>query len=466
MTATQNQNQTQTSSPANLIISISGVRGIVGESMTPVLAARFGSAFATLLGEGASVVVGRDTRPSGPMVASALVSGLVAGGARVTDLGIATTPATALATKSSGAAGGVVITASHNPAPWNGLKFLRPSGVAVTDATGKRLREIFESQAFRLVPVERLHPVAADGGAAERHAAAVLGLLDAPLIRGRRFRVALDSVNGAGSVEGPAFLEALGCEVVRLACVPDGRFPHTPEPTAENLTGLCGAVREHRAAVSFAQDPDADRLAVVDETGRYIGEECTLALAAEFLLRRRKGPVAANLSTSRMIDDIAARHGVAVHRSPVGEAHVADAIAANGCVLGGEGNGGVIEPRIVPVRDSLTGMGYVLQLMAETGKPLSALADELPRYHMIKTKFACAADRAGRIVEGMKARYAGKAGVRVDTRDGLRLDFDEGWVHVRPSNTEPIFRVIGEARTADAARDLCKRIEAEALSVG
>jgi phosphomannomutase len=468
---------------SDLIISISGVRGIVGGSLDPAVAVRFGQAFSTLLG-GGTVAVGRDTRPSGDMIRSAVVAGLLAGGTRVIDLGIATTPATALMTRRMNCDGGVVVTASHNPVEWNGLKFLRPAGAALSAETGARLRTLYESGPFRTVPavdipaikqdhrdicgwgyermmpLEDIFPLLPDRRAAGEHVRAVLELTDQKAVSARRFKVVLDSVNGAGSIEGPMLLSELGCVPIAIAGTPDGRFPHPPEPTEANLTGLCAAVRLHKADVGFAQDPDADRLAIVDETGRYIGEEYTLALAARYVLERRPGPLAANLSTSRMIDLIAAKHGVPVHRTPVGEAHVADAVEKSGCVLGGEGNGGVIDPRIVPVRDSLTGMAMVLQLMADTLRPLSVLVDELPRLHMVKTKFECAPDRAARILAALKTRHAGRP---MNDSDGLRIEFDEAWVHVRPSNTEPIFRVIGEAPTAAAARELCSRIEAEAL---
>jgi len=446
---------------SNLIISISGVRGIVGAGLTPEVAARFGCAFSTLLG-GGTVVVGRDTRPSGEMVRSALVSGLISGGTRVVDLGVATTPATALAVRNRKAEGGIVITASHNPAPYNGIKFLRPSGTALSAETGAKLRAIFESGGFRFVGVEGLHAVEAYDRAAQDHVDAVAALPECPPASSRAIHAVLDSVNGAGCVEGPMMLQRLGCRVTAVAGVPDGRFPHPPEPTAENLVGLCAAVTKHKADVGFAQDPDADRLAVVDETGRYIGEEYTLALCARYLLTRRKGDLAANLSTSRMIDDLAAAAGVKVHRTPVGEAHVADAIAAHNCVLGGEGNGGVIEPRIVPVRDSLTSMAYIVGLMRSTGKTLSALVDEMPRYHMIKTKFECPLDRAARIVDAIAGKYRDRP---VNRSDGIRIEFDDAWVHLRPSNTEPIFRVIGEAPTAERAIALCRRLEDEAKAV-
>jgi phosphomannomutase len=275
------------------------------------------------------------------------------------------------------------------------------------------------------------------------HVKRVLERVDVLGISTKRFKVVLDSVNGAGCVATATLLNKLGCQLVHLNGTPDGQFAHEPEPTAQNLTGLADEVRRQRAAVGFAQDPDADRVAIVDETGRYIGEEYSLALAAQLVLSKKPGGVtAANLSTSRMIDDIAAKFGGRVIRTPVGEANVVQAMLASGATIGGEGNGGVIDPRIVPGRDSLVGMAYVLQLMAATGKTVSQLVADLPRYEIVKTKFECRREDANRAVEAVKQAFASE---KVDTQDGVRIDWDRAWVHARPSNTEPIMRIIAEA---------------------
>jgi phosphomannomutase len=246
-------------------------------------------------------------------------------------------------------------------------------------------------------------------------------------------------------------LNKLGCQLIHINATPDGQFPHEPEPTAKNLTGLCDEVRRQRASVGFAQDPDADRLAIVDENGTYIGEEYSLALAAQWMMSRKPGGVAvANLSSSRMLDDIAARHGGRVLRTPVGEASVVDCMLKNNALIGGEGNGGVIDPRIVPGRDSLVGMAYILALMAATGKTISQLVADSPRYEIVKTKFECRREDANRAVEALKKEFASE---KVDTQDGIRIDWPTAWVHARPSNTEPIMRIIAEApdrATADA----------------
>jgi phosphomannomutase len=441
-----------------LMMSVSGVRGVVGETMTPTLATELGCAFGTLLG-GGTVVVGRDTRPSGPMVQNAVTAGLLAAGCDVVALEVASTPATALMVRERKAAGGVIITASHNPIIWNGIKFLTDEGLAPPPERARELFDLYERKAFKLADVEAIGTPVADDSAVVTHVNRVLGIVDRNRIAGVRLRVVLDSVNGAGGTEGRILLERLGCEVVHINAEPSGRFAHTPEPLAENVTGLCDVVQREKAACGFAQDPDADRLAIVDERGVFIGEEYTLALAARQAFITQPGPAAANLSTSRMIDDVAAEAGgpCKVHRSAVGEANVVAAMKANGCTIGGEGNGGVIDPRVVPVRDSLVAMGLVLELVATTGKSISQLVDEIPRYVMIKQKFECSKERIARVLDAVRERHAGD---RVNDRDGVRVDFDDGWVHVRGSNTEPIIRIIAEAPATDRAEALIADVRA------
>ncbi|MBU0637901.1 MAG: phosphoglucosamine mutase [Planctomycetes bacterium] len=440
-----------------LMVGVSGVRGIVGETLTPEVALQFAHAYGTLL-EGRRVVLARDSRPSGEMFAAAVVSGLLAAGCPVTDLGIAMTPTVGHAIRTEKYAGGVVITASHNPGQWNGLKFLDELGLAPDPDRARRIAEIRAEGHYRNVRAD--FPARnADAEAGERHAEAVLAAMEVDPSPLRGMRVVLDSVNGAGCQDTPGFLSELGCEVVHINGEPTGVFAHPPEPLAENLTQLCQAVRQAHAAVGFAQDPDADRLAIVDEEGEFIGEEYTLALSAESVLSRRAGPVAANLSTSRMIDDVAARHGVTVVRTPVGEAHVARAMLANDCVIGGEGNGGVIDLRISPVRDSLTGISQVLQLVAATGQTIGQLVASLPRYALIKQKLECPRERIDRAVEAVSAAFAGQ---RLNRSDGVRIDLADGWVHLRASNTEPIMRVMAEAGSDEAARALVGRVRAAA----
>lgn len=442
-----------------LMMSVSGVRGVIGESMTPILAAELGCAFGTHLG-GGKVVVGRDSRPSGPMIQRALVSGLLATGCEVVEIDVASTPAVALMVRRHKASGGVVITASHNPVIWNGIKFLTDEGLAPPPARANEIFGIYREKAFKLADVTALRPPVVDATADDKHVEAALGLIYVDQVREKQFRVVLDSINGAGGREGRMMLEKMGCEVVHVNAEPSGLFAHTPEPTADNLTGLCDVVRKNNAHVGFAQDPDADRLAIVDEKGTYIGEEYTLALAAKYMFKAHPGPIAANLSTSRMIDDLAAKagRGCRVVRSAVGEANVVAAMRANGCRFGGEGNGGIIDPRIGSVRDSLAAMAITLQLMAIKEMPLSGLVEEIPRYVMIKTKFECAPDRIARVLAATKQAYASE---KINDIDGVRVDFADGWVHVRGSNTEPIVRIIGEA----TSRERCEAMIADVRKI-
>jgi len=447
---------------SRLMVSVSGIRGEIGLTLTPEIAARFGSAFATTLGAGATVAVGRDSRPSGPMIRNAVISGLLACGVKAVDLGLVTTPGVALMTRELGAEGGVVITASHNPIQWNGIKFLRPNGLALSVGRAAELKRIWESGEFAYVAPAECGTESVNSDTHTTHVGRVLDVVDVTGIAARRFKVVLDSVNGAGCVGAAMLLSKLGCELVHINERPTGLFAHTPEPTAANLTDLCEKVKRHKAAVGFAQDPDADRLAVVDENGTYIGEEYTLGLCAAYVMGKKAGPAAANLSTSRMIDDVAARCGGTVFRTPVGEANVAACMLDNNCIIGGEGNGGIIDPRVVPVRDSMVGMALILAYMTETGKTLGELAAEIPRYEMIKTKFPCPADAAPRVAAATREHYADTEGAQFNDSDGLRIDLPAGWVHVRASNTEPIMRIIAEAADQPTARRLVDEVRAVA----
>jgi phosphomannomutase len=456
------------------MLSVSGARGIVDRSMTAEVAAAFAGAFATHLrsrtGAAPRLCLGRDGRPSGADLAAAAAAGVRAAGGRVLDLGVATTPTVGVMIDAEGADGGLVITASHNPIQWNGLKCLAAGGVAPPREEADAIIRRFQA---------RDHETGLDGPPAETcadphavHIERVLAATDPDPIRAAAPRVVLDSVNASGCVPGRRLLEALGCDLVPLNGEPTGHFAHTPEPIEENLRDLARATREAGAVCGFAQDPDADRLAVVDERGVFIGEEYTLVLAAKRVLdaRREQGmetagvALAANLSTSRMIDDLAAAYGCApVRRTAVGEANVAAAMRADGAVIGGEGNGGVIFPAVTWVRDSLSSMALVLGLLAGEGRPLSAVVADLPRYAMIKQKrdLGAVGGRAA-VAPALDRVCEAFAGERVDTVDGVRVDLDEGWVHLRPSNTEPIVRIIAEAPTDAAASALVDRVIAAA----
>lgn len=438
-----------------LIISVSGMRGIIGENLTPAIAAEYGCAFGSFLKGQAdpgaakpSVCIGRDSRVSGPMLASAVMAGLCSVGVEAIDLGLVTTPSVGIMLRHLGCQGGVIITASHNPIPYNGIKLLLDNGMAPPPEKAARIRQCYFDKQFSFVASPECGRVAVNSETDHVHIQKVLAVVQSQQIARRKYKIALDSVNGAGAPIAKKLLAQLGCDVVAINDEPTGLFAHEPEPTAANLGGLCECVREAGADIGFAQDPDADRLAIVDENGTYIGEEYTLALAAKYVYSSQSGPAAANLSTSRMIDDVAKAAGGHVIRTPVGEANVASAMLQSNCIIGGEGNGGVIDLRIGPIRDSLVAMALVLQLMAETGKTVSELVQEIGSYCMHKDKFSADASQAGRIIDLTKQRFADAA---LNTSDGCRFDFDDGWVHLRTSNTEPVMRIIVEANDEAAA---------------
>jgi len=463
---------------APLMLSVSGLRGLVGRSLTPPVAAKYGAAVGQWLretcrirdrgtppgapGSAPRVVIGRDSRPSGEVFEMAVASGLAAVGCQVIRLGIVSTPGVALMAGHLNADGGVVVTASHNPIEWNGIKVLRHDGVAPTAEQAERIIRIFHEEAAVYAAPTDIPTVISNDSSIQVHADRVLTHVDIEAIRARGLKVVLDSVHGAGGPETAELLERLGVECVHLWAEPTGLFPHTPEPTRENLTALCEAVREHGADVGFAQDPDADRLAIVDNTGRYIGEEYTLALAAMHILNRAggssRGQVAvANLSSSRMLDDIAAAAGATALRSAVGEANVAEVMKQHHAVIGGEGNGGVIFPPVSHVRDSLVGIALVLELLATTGRPLDQLVAGIPSYAIVKDKVAIRPGMTDGLEATLRQAFPDQ---RFDTQDGVRVDWPDRWVHVRASNTEPILRVIAEAADEPAALALISRTRA------
>ena len=448
----------------DLMIGISGMRGTIGGSLTPIVVSRMTAAFAAFLkskqtspGKPLKIVFGRDSRTSGIWVRDAAIAALVASGVEVVDLDIVSTPGVAMMVKHLSADAGVIATASHNPIEWNGLKFLSGDAIAPPPEDAKAIADIYHSDKSAYVPVLELIPPRRDTQTHALHVKRVLEHVDVLGISSKRYKVVVDSVNGAGCVSVATLLSKLGCQFVHLNATPDGRFPHEPEPTEKNLVSVSEDVRKHRAAVGFAQDPDADRLAIFDETGKYIGEEYSLALCAKWILSRRPGIAVANLSSSRMLDDIAAAHGSTVVRTPVGEANVIQAMLRQKAVIGGEGNGGVIDPRIVPGRDSLVGIAYVLQLMAATNLSISQLVAQIPRYEIIKTKFPCRREEAQKGVEAIKARFASE---KIDVQDGIRVDFANAWLHARPSNTEPIMRIIAEAPDRSKAEKLIGEAQA------
>jgi phosphomannomutase len=451
-----------------LIISISGVRGIVGQNLTPSIAVEYGCAFGTFLKERykqdtITVCVGRDSRTSGQMLKSAVSAGLCAVGIDVVDLGLVATPTLGVMIKELRCCGGVVITASHNPIRYNGIKLQLDNGIAPPANDAEQIKQYFLEKHFAFTDSQNCRKVSSNGQANDVHISKVLAIIEKQKIAEKKFKIALDSVNGAGGPIAKKMLAELGCEVTAINDEPNGLFAHTPEPTVENVKELCEVVKANYADIGFAQDPDADRLAIVDNTGTYIGEEYTLALAAKYMFSHKTGNAATNLSTSRMIDDIAAKACGTVYRTAVGEANVAQAMLEHNCIIGGEGNGGVIDLRVGPVRDSLVGIALILQLMAETGKTVSQLTNEIGSYYMSKDKFSADRTQAQQIVELLKKTFP-KA--RLNIIDGCRFDFDDGWIHVRTSNTEPVMRFIIETKDRQSAQkyiDAVSKIRGQVL---
>lgn len=450
-----------------LMVSVSGVRGRVGEALTPEVACQFAGAFGAFsIGRSSSraIVVGRDSRVSGPMFHRAVIAALQSVGADVVDIGMAPTPTVQMAVEQLHAAGGLAITASHNPVEWNALKFISSSGLFLDAEEGAAMRAVLEGGIPR-AKWDALGAVTSDDSAIAKHIDAILALpyIDVAGIRSRSFHVALDTCHGAGVTAFPALLERLGCRVSAINLEPHGRFHRPPEPVAENLGELEQLVKETGAVVGFATDPDVDRLALVSEQGRAIGEDYTLALAARVILGKKRGPVVTNLSTSRIVADVAEEAGCPVILCPVGEVNVAVKMRSVGAVVGGEGNGGVILPDLHLGRDAPLAAALILQLLHESNGTLSAVVAQYPHYRIVKDKL----DRPAAPLDAVYASIrSALSGAEVDTQDGLRLTWPDRWVHVRPSGTEPIVRVIAEAPTEEGARELVRRCRAplDALS--
>lgn len=437
----------------HLMVSISGVRGVLGAWMNPEVAARFSAAFAAELGPG-PVAVGRDTRASGPALASAVASALRFAGHDVIELGIAATPTVGVAVRHLGAAGGVVITASHNDERWNALKFIGPAGEFIDSAAVERISSLALGTGPLFEPPARVGAHTSFDAADQVHIERILALpcIDVAEIAAAGLKAAVDCVNGAGSRIVPALLARLGVEAVELYTDVDAPFPRDPEPRPALLGELARAVRAHGADIGFAADPDADRLVLVDGAGTLLSEEITLPLAADFILGREKGPLVANLSTTRRIDDVARSHGVPVFRSRVGEANVIAEMKERGAVIGGEGNGGVIYPPVYYGRDAMTGIALILQHMVSAREPLARLVERLPRYESVKEKYGFEGD-----FEALTRRLRGAFDGRYNLQDGIRIDTEEGWIHVRRSNTEPVVRIIAEAPSGEEARELVRQ---------
>jgi phosphomannomutase len=449
---------------SSLMVSVSGVRGRVGGGLTPEVIARFAAAFGAYArrhGPGSTIVIGRDSRVSGPMFARAAISALQSVGCDVVDVGVVPTPSVQLVVEELGAAGGLAVTASHNPIEWNALKFIGPSGMFLDAEQSAEMRSILDGEIPRVAWGD-LGTVREDAGAAQRHLERILTIpfLDVERIRECEFRVALDCVRGAGGVIFPALLQALGCTVEAINLETDGLFPREPEPVAANLGELEALVRSSGADVGFATDPDVDRLSLVAETGEAIGEDYTLALATRLVLRHRPGPVVTNLSTSRVMDDVVDAAGGELERAPVGEINVARRMQSVGATIGGEGNGGVILPDVHLTRDAPVAAALILQLLAEEKRPLSQIVGTIGRYQILKEKVPRPSGSLDSAYDVLAERLGAP---KLDRQDGLRLEWPEErrWAHLRPSGTEPIVRIIAEAPTTEEAAGLIELLRAE-----
>ncbi len=454
----------------SLIKSISGIRGTIGgpagDGLTPLDIVKFTSAYATFIRRTTTqtsnvIVVGRDARVSGHMVTDIVVGTLEGMGFDVVNIGLATTPTTELAVVWEKACGGIIITASHNPKQWNALKLLNDKGEFLTDAQGKEVLAIAEAEDFDYADVDHLGHVQLNDTCLRKHIDAVkaLKLVDTDAIAKANFTVAVDAVNSIGGVAIPQLLKALGVNnIIPLFCEPTGNFGHTPEPIPENLTAIADVMKQGKADVAFVVDPDVDRLAIIMENGEFFIEEYTLVAVADYVLSQTPGATVSNLSSSRALRDVTEKHGCQYSAAAVGEVNVTTLMRQTGAVIGGEGNGGVIYPELHYGRDALVGVALFLTLLAKSGMKVSELKKTYPPYAIAKTKLQLTPDMdVDAILEAVKQHYANE---RLTTIDGVKIDFDDCWAHLRKSNTEPIIRIYSEAHTMELAEKLGEDVKA------
>ncbi|HKP81923.1 MAG TPA: phosphoglucosamine mutase [Pyrinomonadaceae bacterium] len=435
-----------------LKIGITGVRGIVGETFTPELAVDFAESFGTYLDRG-RILVCRDTRPSGPMIRSAVLAGLLAAGCEVVDLGVCPTPSMQLAIKWLKADGGIAITAGHNPWQWNALKFVRGDGLYLNPTQGEELLDIFHQGEFAKAGWDTIKQGVQTADAIPEHIKILHESFAAEAIRAKRLTVAVDCCNGACSFLSPKWLEQLGCEVLAVNDNPNAPFPHAPEPKPETMAQLCAVVKAGRAAIGFAHDADGERLGIVTDLGEPLSEEMTLAIAADIRLRKKPGKVVTNVSTSSAIDIIAARHGGSVVRTPVGQAYISEGLIEHKGVLGGEGSGGITVPEVHLTHDSAAAIGLILEHLAETGERISDVVAGLPRLTTLKHNVVVEPHRLYSVLQEFRATVE-QEGLEIDPTDGIKATLPGGWVHVRASNTESMIRIIVEAEEKPAAQEL------------
>ncbi len=447
-----------------LKIGISGVRGVVGETLSPELIVSFAQAFGTYLDSG-RILVGRDSRPSGPMARSAVISGLLAAGCEVMDLGLCPTPTLQLAVTWLDARGGIAITGGHNPAPWNALKFVRGDGLYLNATQAEELLDIFHQGEFAKAGWDRIRTSVAHIDAVPHHLEVLTRVFDSAAIRARRLRVAIDCCNGACSSISPRWLDSLGCTVLAVNDDVTSPFPHRPEPNRDTMAQLKAVVRAGQADIGFAHDADGERLGIVTDLGEPLSEEQTLVLAADITLPSSPGPIVTNISTTMAVERVAERYGAMVIRTPVGQAFVSEAMLEHQAVIGGEGNGGVAVPRVQWTQDAMAAAGLILEHLARQDGPISSAVDRLPVVAMVKRDIHVAPSALYSVLQRFRDEVEHEEKAKIDLSDGVKLSWADGWVHVRASNTESLIRVIAEADTEpraaqfiDWARDRLKGV--------
>lgn len=434
------------------MVSISGIRGIIGDGLDPEVLVKYSSAYGDFIGKG-TIVVGRDARITGDMVNSIVKGTLLAKGLNVVDIGICPTPTVQYTVKTLTAQGGIAISASHNPNEWNALKLLNSTGQFMTPEENVKMLELLNRTPNKFVSWEKLGKYSLYEEGLKRHVHDSMNLkyINLDQINKRKFRVVADCVNGAGVYIIPQLLRNFGCEVIELNCEKSGIFPRLPEPIPENLTETMASVIKHKADLGVVVDPDVDRLVLITNEGEPFGEENTITTAVNFILSKIKGNAVVNLSTTRGVDDVAAKYGCKVFRSPVGEANVVKRMKEVDAIIGGEGSGGVILPALHYGRDALVGIAIVLQQLTEFGGSLSEFKNSLPSYFIAKKKIALGNTNPDEIIKNLIKKYSGS---NINSEDGLRIDFEDHWVHFRKSNTEPIIRIITEATNKELAESL------------
>lgn len=450
-----------------LIKSISGIRGTIGgkpgEALTPLDVVKFTAAFGQMLleqqPEKKVIVIGRDARPSGPMLTQLVAGTLQSLGITVYDAGLATTPTVEMAVAEEGAMGGIILTASHNPAQWNALKLLNHKGEFISAAEGEQVLALAHAAAFPFVEYHKIGKFALKSGYLEQHIRAIIDLpwVDVDAIRERQFTIAVDAVHSVGGIAVPTLLRALGVEnIIELYCEPHGKFPHNPEPLPENLSVIAAEVEKENADLGIVVDPDVDRLALVNEDGTMFGEEYTLVSVADYVLQQQPGNTVSNLSSTRALRDITEKHGGQYFASAVGEVNVVEAMKTHNAIIGGEGNGGVIVPALHYGRDALAGIALFLSHLAKFGKSCSMLRSQYPNYAISKNKIQLTPEvDVDSVLAAIKKQYSQQ---EIDETDGLKIQFETDWVHLRKSNTEPIIRIYAESTSETTAAAIANKL--------